>query len=367
LDHEFYNNLTEQSLAGTAIPAATCRDILCSERIGLLSLLSAAYRVREKTCGREIKIHILNNVQNGSCSQDCQYCAQSSSSSALITAYPLKPDEEILAEAKDAYESGAFRYCMVFSGQGPSSERIRHLIKIIKTIKQRYPLEVCVSPGILDEEKILLLKAAGLDRLNHNLNTSERFYPQICSSHRYEDRLSTVTLAKKHGLQVCSGVIVGMGEAADDLIDLACTMGKLQVESIPVNFLIPLDGIKLEETPQLTPEYCLRVLCLFRLLNPRTEIRIAAGRELHLRSMEVLALYPANSLFMNGYLNARGESRLKTLQMIKDAGFVIKSEHGLNDLIAKEEEAGRAISMSAEHLKSVQELRPQINHFNLNE
>jgi len=361
MNQDFYDDLTQQSLSCELIPFETCRDVLLSEKIALLSLLSAAYKVREETCGREVKIHILNNVQNGSCSEDCQYCAQSRSSTAEITSYPLKSDEEILAEARDAYEGGAFRYCMVFSGQGPTAQRIRHLVELIKTIKERYPLEICVSPGILDEEHIKLLKEAGLDRLNHNLNTSERFYPQICSSHSYQDRLRTVSLAKEHGLQVCSGVIIGMGETADDLIELAVTMGRLQVESIPINFLIPIEGIQLAETPKLTPEYCLRVLCLFRLLNPRTEIRIAAGREVHLRSMEVLALYPANSLFINGYLNARGESRLKTLQMIKDAGFTISSDHGLDELIAKEKAEGNDLSLTAENLKTVEELRPQIN------
>ncbi len=366
MDQNFYDNLSRQSLEGKILSDEICRKILKINPPGLLSLVSAAYKVREKTCGREVKIHVLNNVQNGSCSQDCQYCAQSRSSSAPIEVYPFKSDEEILAEAEDAYNSGAFRYCMVFSGQGPSAQRIRHLCGLVREIKRRFPLEVCVSPGVLDEEKVTLLKAAGLDRLNHNLNTSENFYPKICSSHNFADRLNTVTLAKKHGLQVCSGVIIGMGEGADDVISVARTLGELKAESIPVNFLIPIDGIKLSKTPVLTPEYCLRVLCLFRLLNPGSEIRVAAGREIHLRGMEVLALYPANSLFLNGYLNARGESRLKTLQMIRDAGFTIVSDHRLDDLIAREE-ASEKISSGPEDLKTRNELRPRAGQHVVNQ
>ena len=179
---------------------------------------------------------------------------------------------------------------MVFSGTGPSDERIEHLTRLIREIKRRHKIEVCVSPGVIDAAQARRLKDAGLDRLNHNLNTSEAYYCYICTSHTYADRLRTLEAAHSVGLAVCSGVIVGMGEKVEDVYGMAKSLRDLGAESIPVNFLIPIPGIALKEAKGLTPEYCLRVLCLFRFLNPKAEIRMAAGREMHLRSLEPFGL-----------------------------------------------------------------------------
>ncbi|MBF0531895.1 MAG: biotin synthase BioB [Candidatus Omnitrophica bacterium] len=332
----FYVKLTKSAKAGLPQNRRHCIRILTGRNIELLKLLDAAYTVRRTYFGNRVTVHILNNVQNGHCPEDCHYCAQSQSSKAKIETYPMKSDAEILAEAKAAHANGAFRYCMVFAGKKPSEERIRHLTGLIRKIKSLYPLEVCVSPGVITREQARTLKQAGLDRLNHNINTSRNLYRRICTSHTYEDRLQTLKNAHAVGLPVCSGVIIGMGETAEDIIDMALALREIKAESIPVNFFIPIPGLKLKNPGALTPEYCLRVLCLFRFLNPKAEIRIAAGREIHLRDMEVLALYPANSLFLDGYLNTKGEARLKTLTMIRDAGFALAGEHDLNGLIEKE-------------------------------
>ena len=358
MDRSFYNHLAENSIDNNLIADEICRKILVSDDIELLPLLNAAYEVRKKYTGKSVTIHIIDNVQNGLCSQDCRYCAQSKSSQAAITPYALKPDQEILAAAKEAYDSGAFRHCLVFSGSGPSQKRIEHLAGLVKEMKSKFhPMQICVSPGFVNKEQALILKEAGLDRLNHNLNTSERFYPQICSTHDYAKRLETLQAAKETGLQICSGVIIGMGETTEDVLEAAKTLREIKPDSLPVNFFIPIDGIALNQPPDLTPEYCLRVLCLYRFLNPRAEIRIAAGREIHLRSMEVMALYPANSLFMDGYLNTQGSKRVETLRMIKDAGFTIESEKNLDDLLAKEE---KELSEDIKNrMKNIQDLRPQ--------
>ena len=279
----------------------------------------------------------------------------------------MKSDEEFLIEAGNAYAKGAHRYCMVFAGRGPSKGRTERLANLIRQIKAKYPIEVCVSAGLLDEEKAFALKAAGLDQLNHNLNTSERNYPNICTTHTFADRLKTLSAARKAGINLCSGLIVGMNDTHDDIISVAKQLREMKVESIPVNFLIPIPGALLKEDPNLTPEYCLRILCLYRFLNPTSEVRVAAGRELHLRSLEVLALYPANSLFLDGYLNTVGADRLKTLRMIQDAGFTINSEIPLEEIIAndKKEAEGKKIfirSSNAESvmMKTLADLRP--NH-----
>ncbi len=348
-----YSNIFLRVQQSEALALGDALRILDVDQLDTFSLLQVAYRFRKEHFGNTVMVHILNNVQNGHCPEDCRYCAQSASSSALIEAYPMKSDEEILEEAAAALAGGAGRYCMVFSGTGPSDERTDHLVKLVRQIKERYPLEVCVSPGSINADQAGKLKAAGLDRLNHNLNTSEPYYRHICTSHTYQDRLNTLKAAHSVGLAVCSGVIIGMGEGPEDVYSMAKSLRDFGAESIPVNFLIPIPGIALKEASGLTPEYCLRVLCLFRLLNPKAEIRMAAGREIHLGTLEPLGLYAANSLFLQGYLNAKGSSNIRTLQMIRDMGFTIKSDIPLEDLLG----VGESIN-TQEGLKGVKELRP---------
>lgn len=355
METTFYQKLTATSLQGNLLSDACCEKILTASEVELLPLLDAAYQVRKTYFQRTVQLHILNNAQNGYCPEDCHYCAQASSAAADIEAYPLKPDAEILAEAERAYESGAYRYCIVMSGRGPSPKRVAHLAELISTVKARYPIEVCLSAGLIDVAAAQTLKTAGLDRLNHNLNTSEAHYPKICSTHSYQDRMETLQAAQKVGLACCSGVIVGMGEETDDLIQVAKALRALEVASLPVNFFLPISGTQLAETPTLTPAYCLRVLCLYRFLNPRAEIRIAAGREHHLRRMEVMALYPANSMFIEGYLNATGTGTSRTLQMIEDAGFTIKTNVGDEEQFKQEETKKRDVL-----LKELKVLRPRM-------
>ncbi len=316
-------------------------------------LLHLAYVVRRKFFGRKVMIHILNNVQNGLCPEDCRYCVQSTSSTAPIEEYPMKSDDEILAEAAAAHQHGAGRYCMVFSGTGPTDGRIEHLCRIVRGIKSRYPIEVCVSPGVINEAQARQLKSAGLDRLNHNLNTSSEHYRNICTTHGYESRIKTLEAAHAAGLAICSGVIIGMGESREDVYEMALRFRKLEVASIPVNFFMPLEGAAIKEASGLTPEYCLRVLCLFRFLNPSTDIRMAAGREMHLRGLQPLGLYAASSLFLRGYLNAQGGEDITTLQMIKDMGFTIESDIPIDGLLAH---SGQ--SHCRKEFKGQKELRP---------
>jgi biotin synthase len=212
---------------------------------------------------------------------------------------------------------------MVLSGRGPTLERTRELADLVREVKARYPIGVCLSVGLLDGEKARILADAGLDRLNHNLNTSERHYPEICSTHTYADRVATLSAAKQNGIETCSGFILGMGEETEDVLDVAFRLRELEVPSIPVNFLVPIDGNPVVTDGSLSPERCLRALALMRLVNPRAEVRAAGGREGHLRSLGALVLWPANSLFVEGYLTTRGDEVNETYRMIADAGFEI--------------------------------------------
>lgn len=350
------------------LEAADALRILEDSQIDQLALVQAAFEVRCQAFGRKVQIHVINNASNGHCPEDCSYCSQAKTSDVEIEKYPPKPEEEILAEAKLAHDSGAHRYCMVFAGRGPSERRTETLARIVRRIKATYPIEVCVSAGLLDVSKAKVLQEAGLDRYNHNLNTAEETYAKICTTHTYADRLNTVRAARQAGLSVCSGMIVGMGESAEEVVEVAVTLGELQAASIPVNFLLPFDGTALPANPaarELTPDYCLRVLCMFRLMNPKAEVRIAAGRELHLRSLQALALYPANSLFLDGYLNSRGDAARNTLLMIRDAGFEIVSPFDVEALLAQPGDKPLAPNRQTEliplhALKSKRDLRPAL-------
>jgi biotin synthase len=318
-----YAHLAERALRDEPPGEAQALWILDDPGVELLPLLQAAFEPRRRHFGRKVMVHVLNNVQNGLCPEDCGYCSQSKTSTSAIRKYPLKSDEEILAGAEAAARAGATRYCMVLSGRGPTLERTQRLAEIIRRVKAAYPIEVCLSVGLLGEEHARVLADAGLDRLNHNLNTSESHYGEICTTHTYRDRVNTLLAAKKCGIEPCSGLIVGMGETSRDVVEVALRLRELEVPSIPVNFLIPIEGNPVRSDGSLTPERCLRALALMRLVNPRAEIRVAGGREGHLRALAPLALYPANSLFVEGYLTTRGDSVRETYRMIRDAGFEV--------------------------------------------
>jgi biotin synthase len=320
---DVYARLAARALDDLAPSEAEARWILDGEDALLLPLLHAAYEPRRRHFGNKVMVHVLNNVQNGLCPEDCGYCSQNRDSKATIGKYAMKSEAEILAEAEHAARAGATRYCLVLSGRGPSLEATRRLAAIVRTVKERWPIEVCLSVGLLEEEHARVLAEAGLDRLNHNLNTSEAHYERVCSTHTFADRVRTLRAAKACGIEPCSGLILGMGERSEDVVDVAFRLRELEVPSIPVNFLVPIAGNQWVSDGSLTPQRCLRALALMRLVNPRAEIRASGGREGHLRALNPLALWPANSLFVEGYTTTKGESIAETYRMIRDAGFEV--------------------------------------------
>ena len=324
--HARYEEWTRTALSLEPLRRDDALAMLADGRIDLLRLVAAAGDVRMAHFGRKVKVHQINNIKNGLCPEDCGYCAQSSVSGAPLKKYRMKDEESIVSEAREAKRSGVYRYCMVASGRGPSDREATELSRIIERIRDEVGIKTCLSAGLVDFEKASRFKAAGLDRLNHNLNTSRRHTGTVVSTHTYQDRIDTLVAAKQAGLENCSGMIAGMGEADEDIVDVAYELRSLEVPSIPVNFLIPIPGNPLYDYDQLSPERCLRVLCMFRFVNPKAEIRVAGGREGHLRSLQSLALYPANSLFVDGYLATRGDRKSKVYQMIEDAGFEIEGE-----------------------------------------
>ncbi|MCP4135274.1 MAG: biotin synthase BioB [bacterium] len=319
-----YTDLAKKSLETGTIENEDIRQILRAPDVELLPLLESVYRVRYKYYQNNVKIHILHNVRSGNCTEDCRYCAQSKESHGAIESYPVKSDDEILEAAALAHKAGAYRHCMVFSGRDLAGDRIETICRVVKQIKERYPMEICVSAGFLTAEDAERLRGAGVNRYNHNLNTSSGYYEEICTTHDYSKRVETIQTAKSKGLDICSGVIIGMGESDDDIISMIAELKQVEAKSIPINFFIPTEGHRIPEFPELTPNYCLRLLAAFRFAIPEAEIRAAAGREHHLRSQQALCLYAVNSIFARGYLTTGGDDIETTKRMIEDSGFVVE-------------------------------------------
>ncbi len=289
----------------------------------VLAILDAAFRVRRHYFGKQVQLYYLVNAKSGLCPEDCHYCSQSRVSEAPIEKYPLMSREELLEGARRAAEAQACTYCIVASGRGPTERELDHVADTVREIKERYSLRVCACLGILKSGQAERLKAAGVDRFNHNLNTSEEFHGRICTTHGYEDRTRTLAEVKEAGISPCSGGIIGMGESHEDVVDLAFSLRDLAVESIPVNFYHPVPGTPLAHLWTLNPRYCLKVLAMFRLVNPSREIRMAGGRELHLGSLQAMGLYAANSLFVSDYLTTPGQGVEADHEMVRELGFEV--------------------------------------------
>jgi biotin synthase len=313
-------------LAGGAIDRAAAQRILEAADDSVPALLRATARVREAHCGKRVKLCQLRNARSGLCPEDCHYCSQSAVSEADIPRYRLDSVDELLAGSRRAADAGARRFCMVTSGRGPSANDIDRFCAAARRIKAEQPqIELCVSAGLMEEDQARALKAAGIDFVNHNLNTSARHHAAICTTHTYADRVRTVENVRRAGLSTCCGGILGMGETDEDVIDLAFALRDLQVDSLPVNFLIPIEGTPFAGRRELTPTDCLRALCLFRLTNPAAEIRMAGGGEGNLGWFRPLALHAANSIFVDGYLTTPGQAFQEEQRMVEEMGFEVES------------------------------------------
>ncbi len=318
-----WQQLADRVLAGHRLTRQEGLQILRSPDEELLEVLAAAYRLRRHYYGRQVQVNFLINAKSGLCGEDCAYCSQSAVSKAPIQKYPLVSKQKILEGAELAVAHRAKTYCIAISGRRPTDREVGLLAEAVAELKSRFCLRICVSPGLLSRPQAVRLKQAGVDRINHNLNTSARFYPRICTTHSYQDRLESLEAIRAAGLEICSGALVGMGEEDEDVVELALELARLEVEAIPINFLNPIPGTPLEGQWRLNPRYCLKVLCLFRLAAPKGELRMAAGREIHLGPLQPLGLYAANSLFVGGYLTTRGRDPMEDFQMIEALGFEI--------------------------------------------
>ena len=324
-----WESFADRALAGEPLTRSECLQILNAEEDALLPLLHAAYRVRKTYFGRKVHIQVLENAKVGACPEDCGFCSQSSKQGAEGEGSPsgespMESVEALVSAASKAADIQAKRFCMVTATRGPSEKDLDIICEAAKQIKAKHNIELCASLGLLTAKKAQRLAEAGIDRFNHNLETSERYFDKVVTTHSWADRVNTVKLAKESGMETCCGGIVGLGESEEDLIDLVVALRELQVDSVPVNFLDPRPGTALAAHQRINPRYALRALCLFRFMCPEADVRVAGGREVNLRSMQGMALYAANSLFTNGYLTTDGNEPTDDMQMIMDAGFEVE-------------------------------------------
>lgn len=323
----FLDNIYQKSINNETLTKEECKQVLTWNNDDILLLLHTANKIKNKFKGKKIQIQTVLNAKSGFCTEDCHYCSQSCISKAIIEKYQLTDTENFIKGAKYAKENNAMRYCMVLSGIRFSDATIDKLAASIKEAKKAVNMPMCCSIGFLTEKQAKKLKDAGLDRINHNLNTSENFYPNVCGTHTYQERIDNIRLCKKMGFELCCGGIIGVGETIDDDIDFLLALKEFDPESIPLNFLIPIKGTLMENYQNtITPLYCLKILCLARFLHPTKDIRAAGGREYRIRTLQPLILYAANSIFVTNYATEKAQKVDEGLKMIQDLELEIEYE-----------------------------------------
>lgn len=321
---EWFDRLATEITEGGVATRDEALAILKVDDEQVFPLIAAAGRIRRHFHGREVKVNYLVNLKSGKCPEDCFYCSQRLGSTADILRYTWLSNDAALAAARAGISAGAKRVCLVASGKGPSNRDVDRVGSLIDALKRESPgVEVCACLGILKDGQAERLAHSGADAYNHNLNTAESHYDTICTTHDYEDRRRTVEHAREHGLSACSGLIAGMGETHEQLAEVAFELREIGADSVPVNFLMPFDGTPLSGHDELTPIECLRVLAMVRFVHPDADVRVAGGREQHLRSLQPLSLEICNSLFLGDYLTSEGQEGRADLEMIRDCGFTV--------------------------------------------
>lgn len=289
----------------------------------LYDLFATARKVREKFRGNQVDLCSIVNAKSGACPEDCSFCAQSASSKTLANTYPLLKEEHILEEALYARQHGVKRFCIVTSGKAPSNKDLDKICLFISELR-KHEILPCATLGMLDPEQLKQLKEAGLNRYHHNLETSEAFFSEICTTHTYQDKLKTIRAAKSLDLSLCSGGIFGLGESWEDRIEMAFALKEIVVDSVPINFFTPVKGTPLGDRDMLSPLEALKIIAIYRLILPECEIRVCGGRPVTLRDLNShIFTAGADGLLLGNYLTTQGRNPLDDLQMIQDMGLEI--------------------------------------------
>jgi len=295
------------------------REIERLRALPLPLLMHKALEAKLSHRGSRLSLCSIVNAKSGRCSEDCAFCAQSGRYPAAAPVYPLLDDEELVRAAEGAKRSGAGRFSLVTSGRGLTPREVDRAARAIQRIRQEVGIAVCGSFGILDRNALTILKDAGMSRYHHNLETSREFFPRICTTHTFEERVMTLRAAKEAGLSTCGGGIFGLGESEEDRISMALTLRELDVDSIPLNFLVPIPGTPLEKASPLGVAEALKGIALTRLIHPRAAVRLCGGREQLLADFLGAALLAgADAMMIGGYLTRQGRSVQEDLRLVSE-------------------------------------------------
>lgn len=323
----FWERIEADALSGKGIGAEDALIVLGLPQSEIWRLIAVSETVRRRFKGDQIRLCSIVNAKSGLCSEDCAFCSQSSRSRASIEKYPLMEEDQIVMAAQDAKQRGAREFSIVTSGLSMRSQReLDRVGKAIERIGTEVGIETCVSLGALTAENISFLLSRGLRSVHHNLETARGFFPSICTTHDYEEDVRAVRVAKTAGAWVCCGGIFGIGESEADRVELAMTLRELDVDSIPVNFLNPIEGTPLDGKSDLTPFGCLKIIVMMRLCHPSREIIVCGGREVNLRDLQGLVFAAgASGMMIGNYLTTSGRPTEQDLRMVEDLGLGIRS------------------------------------------
>jgi biotin synthase len=311
---------------GEGIPPEKALEISNVDGVDLYTLFDLTNRIREKFKGDEINLCSIINAKSGLCPEDCSFCSQSVHHDANIDIYPLVNPSRIFDTALHAVKNGAQEFSIVTSGKALTDKtELQAISTSLREMKEKLPINRCASLGIMDMESLLVLKDSGLQCYHHNLETARSFFPEVCTTHDYEEDVEAIQVAKKLGFRVCCGGIFGLGETWEQRVELAFTLKELDVDSIPINFLNPIKGTKMEGATHLTPMECLKIIALYRSVHPKRDIFICGGREINLRDLQsMMFLAGANGTMIGNYLTTSGRPPQDDLTMIRSLGLRVK-------------------------------------------
>lgn len=313
--------LTDKVLNGRQI---TKEEALFLYGQPLLELCGSADEIRRRFCANRFDICTIINAKSGSCSENCRFCAQSAYNHTCAASYPLLSKEEIVSQARIDHEQGVLRYSIVTSGKRLSDEEVDAMCETVREIKEKVGILVCVSFGLLKEQQFRKLKEAGVTRVHNNLETSRRNFPNICTTHRFDDKVQAIRAAQSAGLSVCSGGIMGLGETTEDRIDMALTLRELGILSVPVNMLNPIPGTPLENNERLTKEEMQRIVAVYRFILPKASIRLAGGRGLLPDKGKSCFTSGANAAISGDMLTTAGITTKTDMALLKELGYEVE-------------------------------------------